>query len=697
MPCSLFKEQGMRYNGDIPQAGGARMDRYQTLRHYFGHDSFRAGQETLVDALLKGRDALGIMPTGAGKSVCYQVPAMMMEGVTLVVSPLISLMSDQVAALRSAGIPAAYLNSSLSPRQLDLAIERAREGQYRIIYVAPERLETASFMRFAQSVRIAIIAVDEAHCVSQWGQDFRPVYLRIADFVEQLPVRPVMGAFTATATARVREDIIRLLRLRDPAVAATGFDRPNLYFEVVQPKNRYAALSAILAGKDGEPGIVYCATRKAVEEVCEKLRGDGFAAGKYHAGISDEERRVNQEDFQFDRVQVMVATNAFGMGIDKSNVRYVIHYNMPKSMEAYYQEAGRAGRDGEPAECVLLYNGQDIITGKWMINHSEPNGELSLVEQNRVRRLELQRLDAMIDYCTKPGCLRQRILRYFGDAAPVNCGACGNCAGGRYGGAAALRQASRPRKEPILREDAGIDASGMKDGLFEQLRLARMALARVKRVPPYIICSDKTLNDMARRKPMTKEGMMAVYGMGAIKVRDYGDTFLRVIRDYVNSEKLVRAQVRQIARAAQTSVPEPPDWMPPDDGWEPPLGRDDDVPEADRPEPEDDWMPPLDDDWGIVVSPESQEDGETWIAPASDDAPPEEDGAPTTENGREPPQTPPVPDEPHPTGLPRELDEAAIQQGYLSGESIADLAARFGCSQLAIRSIISPFIWTEGE
>ena len=344
------------------------MQAQETLRKYFGHEAFRPGQEVMVNALTHHRDALGVMPTGAGKSMCYQVPALMMPGVAIVISPLISLMADQVAALKSAGVPAAYLNSSLTPRQMEeLAMQRARQGAYKIIYVAPERLETPSFQAMAQSMPISLLAVDEAHCVSQWGQDFRPVYLRIADFVDSLPTRPVMGAFTATATERVRQDIIRLLRLQNPETVTTGFDRPNLYFEVIRPKNRDAALMDILRRKRGESGIVYCATRKAVEQVCDNLIRAGIDATRYHAGLSDEERKENQEKFQYDTCPVMVATNAFGMGIDKSNVRFVIHYQMPRSMEAYYQEAGRAGRDGEAAECILLYNGSDIFTAKWMI------------------------------------------------------------------------------------------------------------------------------------------------------------------------------------------------------------------------------------------------------------------------------------------------------------------------------------------
>ena len=409
------------------------MQAQETLRKYFGHEAFRPGQEVMVNALTHHRDALGVMPTGAGKSMCYQVPALMMPGVAIVISPLISLMADQVAALKSAGVPAAYLNSSLTPRQMELAMQRARQGAYKIIYVAPERLETPSFQAMAQSMPISLLAVDEAHCVSQWGQDFRPVYLRIADFVDSLPTRPVMGAFTATATERVRQDIIRLLRLQNPETVTTGFDRPNLYFEVIRPKNRDAALMDILRRKRGESGIVYCATRKAVEQVCDKLIRAGIDATRYHAGLSDEERKENQEKFQYDTCPVMVATNAFGMGIDKSNVRFVIHYQMPRSMEAYYQEAGRAGRDGEAAECILLYNGSDIFTAKWMIEHTEPNENMTAAEQSAVRYQDMNRLNRMVDYCTKPGCLRAFILRYFGENAAQDCGHCSACCGARYG------------------------------------------------------------------------------------------------------------------------------------------------------------------------------------------------------------------------------------------------------------------------
>lgn len=547
------------------------MDKRETLKHYFGHDDFRPGQETLVDALLAGRDVLGVMPTGAGKSMCYQIPALMLPGVTIVISPLISLMKDQVAALKSAGVPAAYLNSSLTPRQLDLATERAREGAYRIIYVAPERLETASFMRFAASAPIGLIAVDEAHCVSQWGQDFRPNYLRISSFVDSLPKRPAIGAFTATATERVREDIIRMLALRDPVTTTTGFDRPNLFFEVDQPKSKYEALRAILQTKTGESGIVYCATRKNVEEVTDKLTMAGFSVGRYHAGLSDEERMQSQEDFQYDRVQIMVATNAFGMGIDKSNVRFVIHYNMPKSMEAYYQEAGRAGRDGEAAECILLYSGQDIFTGRWMIEHGEPNAELSAAEQAKVRQQDLQRLSRMADFSQSAQCLRGEILRYFGQEAPLHCDGCSSCKGARYGFVNEIERPGRRRKADIYiypdkpellpmkpkKPAMGEEVQGEPDSLFEALRRCRLALSKQLHVPPYIVCDDKTLADMARRAPHTPDQLLDVHGMGVNKVGKYGRAFLDAIHAYEGksgaSAAAVRPAGRKHASAASTA------------------------------------------------------------------------------------------------------------------------------------------------
>lgn len=412
------------------------MDKYEVLRQYFGYDTFREGQETLIDGILEGQDVLGIMPTGAGKSLCYQVPALLLPGITLVISPLISLMKDQVEALILAGAPAAYINSSLTAAQYGRTLARAREGRYKIIYVAPERLTAEGFLDFAEHTEISMLTVDEAHCVSQWGQDFRPSYLEISEFVKRLSVdqetgelkkRPVVSAFTATATKEVGEDIVRLLELEDPLRILTGFDRKNLYFEVRQPSDKKEALLRILGEHVEESGIVYCSTRKNVEEICEFLCMQGYRAARYHAGLAEEERSRAQEDFLYDRRTVMVATNAFGMGIDKSNVSFVVHYNMPKNIESYYQEAGRAGRDGEPASCILLYGGQDVITNQFLIDRAGENDDLDEETRELIRERDRQRLKAMTFYCHTRDCLRAYILKYFGEASDSYCGNCGNC------------------------------------------------------------------------------------------------------------------------------------------------------------------------------------------------------------------------------------------------------------------------------
>ena len=403
------------------------MNKYQVLKQYFGYDSFREGQEELIDSLLAGQDAFGIMPTGAGKSLCYQIPALMFKGITLVISPLISLMKDQVAALNQAGVYAAYLNSSLTQGQYFKALDFAKRGKYKIIYVAPERLLTDSFMDFAVHADISFVSVDEVHCVSQWGQDFRPSYLKIVEFISRLPVRPVVGAFTATATQPVREDVTRILQLHDPHIVTTGFDRSNLYFEVRTAKDKMAQVMRLLQEHQGESGIIYCITRKLVEEVYEALKARGIAVTKYHAGLSDEERRMNQDDFIYDRCSLMVATNAFGMGIDKPDVRFVIHYNMPKNMESYYQEAGRAGRDGEPSSCILLYSGQDVRTNQFFIENNRENEELSETELEEVIAKDRERLKKMTYYCYTKDCLREYMLEYFGEPAKGYCGNCSNC------------------------------------------------------------------------------------------------------------------------------------------------------------------------------------------------------------------------------------------------------------------------------
>ena len=401
----------------------------EILKQYFGYDSFRPGQDELVQAILSGRDTLGIMPTGAGKSICYQVPALVLPGLTLVVSPLSSLMKDQVGALNEAGVPAACINSAMSFEEMRDALYFAGRGQYKLLYVAPERLTAPFFLDFARRVPISMVTVDEAHCISQWGQDFRPSYLKILDFLAALPQRPLVSAFTATATAEVRDDIIRALGLEEPFVITTGFDRPNLYFAVEKPSSKPSALLAHLMQRRDKSGIVYCSTRKTVEEVCDMLLSRGLPATRYHAGLDPEERLANQDDFLYDRKTVMVATNAFGMGIDKSNVSFVIHYNMPKNMESYYQEAGRAGRDGEAADCILLYNGQDVRTAEFLIEHSHENEDESMDEKTRRQLIErdMERLKQMTFYATTTDCLRRYILNYFGEKAPLCCGHCGNC------------------------------------------------------------------------------------------------------------------------------------------------------------------------------------------------------------------------------------------------------------------------------
>ena len=404
------------------------MTAQEILKETFGYDSFRPGQEKLINAVISGRDAMGIMPTGAGKSVCYQIPSLMFSGLTLVISPLISLMLDQVLTLKQYGIRAAFLNSTLTPGQQRTVLSRAYKNAYQIMYVAPERLSSQSFVTFCQNYEIPFVAVDEAHCISQWGHAFRPDYLQIRPFIDSLPKRPVTGAYTATATAKVRADIVSSLGLRDPQIHINSFDRPNLYFEVIRGSKR-DELRYFLRRHPEDSGIIYCGTRKDVEELCGSLIRDGYNATRYHAGLSDKERTDNQNDFLYDRKKVMVATNAFGMGIDKSNVSYVVHYTMPKNLESYYQEAGRAGRDGSPADCLLLYSPLDVKLNEFLIKKSlDDNQELSDRERHQRLEHEMDLLKQMILYATTNECLRMRILNYFGEAS-APCGHCGNCTG----------------------------------------------------------------------------------------------------------------------------------------------------------------------------------------------------------------------------------------------------------------------------
>ena len=601
------------------------MDKNALLQHYFGYPEFRPGQENLVDGILAGRDVFGIMPTGGGKSICYQLPGLKMSGVTLVVSPLISLMHDQVMALKTAGIPGAYINSSLTFPQLRAVYRNLLLGMYKIVYVAPERLESEGFLDAVMQMEISMVAVDEAHCISQWGQDFRPSYLRIVEFIKLLPRRPVIAAFTATATERVREDVKRILGLRNPVEVVTGFDRPNLYFEILHPEMKEAELLKLLEKRKRKSGIVYCATRKSVEHICDYRTDRGYAATRYHAGLEEAERMANQDAFLYDEKTVMVATNAFGMGIDKSNVNFVIHYNMPKSLEAYYQEAGRAGRDGSNADCILLYGSRDVQTARFFIENGSDNEDLTEEQREAIKKQDYERLEAMVTYCKTRTCLRGWILEYFGQKHPENCGACGSCAReyekkditkeaqmilscvrrikdhlGYYVGkptVARVLQGSKEKKvlelglnelstygllKTMGRTDINLMIDRLEDGgylttelehqtlrlteksagvlylgeqveilvlkeekllpigedgmtedereLFDLLRECRSKLAKANGVAPFMIFSNATLMDMAKKRPRNTSEFKRVSGVGEMKAQWYGKDFLKVLK-----------------------------------------------------------------------------------------------------------------------------------------------------------------------
>lgn len=625
--------------------GDKKVNALETLKTYFGYDTFREGQEKIVEAILTNRDVLAIMPTGAGKSICYQIPALILPGITLVISPLISLMQDQVKALNDAGIHAAFINSSLTENQISKALYLAASGRYKIIYVAPERLENYEFLEFARNVEISMVTVDEAHCISQWGQDFRPSYLKIVEFIKNLPKRPIVSAFTATATEEVKNDILCTLSLEDPEVVITGFDRKNLYYSVENIRRKDEFIMEYIEKHPTESGIIYCATRKNVDNLFEMLFKRGVPVTRYHAGLTNETRKKNQDDFIYDRTPVIIATNAFGMGIDKSNVRYVIHYNMPQSMENYYQEAGRAGRDGENSQCILLFSLQDVMIDRMLLDNKDFS-DVDEEDEYLIRQRDIRRLQTMEGYCKTTGCLRNYILEYFGEKTSGPCDNCGNChreyhevdmtaeakwvvncvaeTRGRYGltivlgtlmGAkrARLRELRTDQyksygalsghseaelrtlisqmtemgylyqtqekysvlklgnitplkdantrvimrtyeeKEPdkkkkiqkAVRKRSTDALTSAGYDLFEVLRKLRLEIAKEESMPPYIIFSDKTLIDMCVKKPSDEEEMLNVSGVGANKLKKYGQRFLQEIQKFCTERPGVTLSMTQ--------------------------------------------------------------------------------------------------------------------------------------------------------
>ncbi len=579
----------------------------QLLQQYFGYDSFREGQETIINFVLENKSSLCVMPTGGGKSVCYQIPSLLLDGTTIVISPLISLMKDQVDALKEAGIPATFINSTLTAEEVRETMQEVMNGHYRLLYIAPERLESPGFLSQLQQLKVPLIAVDEAHCISQWGHDFRPSYRAIHRLKELFEEQPVVLALTATATPDVREDICRLLQIKEDNTVITGFARSNLSFSVVLGQDKDRLVKDFIKKNAQEVGIIYAATRKTVDHMYDMLNKSGVSAAKYHAGLPEAFRNKEQERFLTDEAQVMVATNAFGMGIDKSNVRYVIHYQLPKNMESYYQEAGRAGRDGLPSECIVLYASQDVQTQRFLIDQA--------MDRDRIPQ-ELEKLQGMVDYCHTESCLQQFIIHYFGEPNGELCGQCGNCTdsrevmdvtkevqmvlscvvrmGQKFGKilTAQVLTGSKNKKVidfgfsklstyGILKNMSTKDVSGLmefmiseglllvnhgslptiyvsdkgkdvllgkrqvmrkgvvatkqiatNDPLFEDLRVLRKKLADDAGVPPFVIFSDKTLQDMCIKRPQTEEELLEVHGVGANKQERYGEAFLAEILRY---------------------------------------------------------------------------------------------------------------------------------------------------------------------
>lgn len=581
------------------------------LRDYFGYDSFRVGQENVIENVLRGDDSLCVMPTGGGKSVCYQVPALVMEGTVLVISPLISLMKDQVDALHAAGISAAYINSTMSTEEYHLTMDATIRGEYSLLYIAPERLNSPSFTNRLQLMNVSMVAIDEAHCISQWGHDFRPSYRNIRNMITLFHEKPVVLALTATATPAVREDICEQLGITDENTVMTGFERENLAFSVVKGQNREKFVKDYVKKNDGEAGIIYAATRKAVDQVHDMLLKSGVKVVKYHAGLSDTERLEGQEQFFNDEASVMVATNAFGMGIDKSNIRYVIHYQMPRNMESYYQEAGRAGRDGLDSDCTLIFSSQDVQTQRFLIDQSQ--------DESRIPA-ELEKLQLMIDYCHTETCLQKFIVTYFGETVVEECGRCANCTdtrestdvtedvqkvlscvirmGQRFGKTMISQVLTGSRNKKvidfgftklptygIMKGQSAKDVSdfiefiisenylGVENGqfptiyvgelgkdvltgqvkvfrkvsvvtkqittdspLFDELRALRRQIAQDAGVPPFVVFSDKSLQDMVSKMPTTDEEFLEVNGVGLMKLERYGEPFMNEIRAYKAEE-----------------------------------------------------------------------------------------------------------------------------------------------------------------